>query len=251
MGLTWGAGQDASGGRKSSDWLTQQQLIKRTGRSSEALSKAIDTLVRQRIIEVQSGSGHLLETASQRRQARGRIQYALHPRLLTPATQKSIPALQKSEYRNIHEHVRNSLYPTQRPKTEYGEAAKANGTKEKTKIEEGNRFLLSNDQGNDQTVTASPTALSMHPCPSVQTSLAFFLNHYQDIYNRYQGGTPPTPSDETLGSLAQLLDHQPVSEVVRLLEGFFTSELAVIKRRGHSLEAFMGNIHFLKVFQQS
>jgi hypothetical protein len=81
--------KDGKGGRKTSDWLTQRQLIAKTGRSSEALSRALDVLVRRDIIEVRTASGRLLETALQRRQARGRIYYAIHPRFLSAHAPKS------------------------------------------------------------------------------------------------------------------------------------------------------------------
>ena len=40
--------KDGQGGRKQADWLTQSQLKARTGRASEAISRAIDGLVQQR-----------------------------------------------------------------------------------------------------------------------------------------------------------------------------------------------------------
>ena len=49
---TWGWKE--GDGRKHSDWITQKQMMRRTGRSSEALSRAVDALVRRGLIEVLS-----------------------------------------------------------------------------------------------------------------------------------------------------------------------------------------------------
>lgn len=67
----------ASGERKESDWLTQSQLMRRTGRSSEALAAAIDGLVKRGLIRVRSVAGDDLPTASLRRRHRGHLYYSL------------------------------------------------------------------------------------------------------------------------------------------------------------------------------
>jgi|GEM_PF-2597351 len=64
-------------GRKSRDWLTQSQLKRRTGRASEALSRAVDGLVRRGLIEVVDEQGSGLTTAAERRRCRGRLYYRL------------------------------------------------------------------------------------------------------------------------------------------------------------------------------
>lgn len=67
----------ASGGRKTRDWLTQNQLKRRTGRNSEAISRAITTLVRLNLVDVCDESGGELATAHERRRHRGRLYYSL------------------------------------------------------------------------------------------------------------------------------------------------------------------------------
>ena len=44
---------DKNGKRKQRDWMSQSQLIARTGRNSAALSTALDVLVRENLIECQ------------------------------------------------------------------------------------------------------------------------------------------------------------------------------------------------------
>jgi len=71
-----------TGKRRISDWISQGQLKKKTGRASEAISRSIDVLVRSRVIEVCDYLGRPLMSASARRKARHRVYYSLSKRLL-------------------------------------------------------------------------------------------------------------------------------------------------------------------------
>ena len=74
--------------RKKRDWLTQKQLMARTGRNSAALSAAIDVLVRRCLIEACDERGEILLTASQRRGHQGRIYFGLAYQTLTALAAK-------------------------------------------------------------------------------------------------------------------------------------------------------------------
>ena len=74
--LGWQDGPDPSR-RKERDWLTQSQLMRRTGRASEAVSSAVDGLVRARLIEVQDKWGRPLVTPAERRRFLGKLYYQL------------------------------------------------------------------------------------------------------------------------------------------------------------------------------
>jgi DNA-binding transcriptional ArsR family regulator len=63
--------------RKGRDWITQSQFQKRTGKSRDALSRAIKGLVEKRLIHVESRAGEPLETPQKRRRERDRIYYRL------------------------------------------------------------------------------------------------------------------------------------------------------------------------------
>ena len=78
--LGWQDGPDPSQ-RKERDWLTQNQLMRRTGRASEAVSAAVDGLVQARLIEVQDKSGRPLVTPAERRRFLGKLYYRLQPEL--------------------------------------------------------------------------------------------------------------------------------------------------------------------------
>ena len=71
--------QDAPGSprRKQRDWLTQSQLMARTGRGSGAVSQAVEALVQAGLIEVQDRAGRPLRTAGERRRHLGRLYYRL------------------------------------------------------------------------------------------------------------------------------------------------------------------------------
>lgn len=73
--LGWQAGD---GNPKQSDWLSHSQLRRRTGRSSSAISPAIDFLCRNRLVEIDDGLGRLLPTAFERRKHRGRLYFRLN-----------------------------------------------------------------------------------------------------------------------------------------------------------------------------
>lgn len=61
--LGWNAG---GGTRKREDWLAHSQLKKRTGRHSEAISRAIQDLIERGLIEVRDQNGQMVSDAQQR-----------------------------------------------------------------------------------------------------------------------------------------------------------------------------------------
>jgi hypothetical protein len=73
--LGWKSGK----GRKKRDWMSQKQLMTRTGRSSAALSGALDALVRKNLVVCQDKQGKPLLTPQQRRCHRGHVYFALSP----------------------------------------------------------------------------------------------------------------------------------------------------------------------------
>ncbi len=73
--------------RRTRDWLTHSQLKARTGRASEAVSRAIDGLIRKNLIEVRTYAGEPLLTPPERRRCQGMLFFSLAPRLVqAPAT---------------------------------------------------------------------------------------------------------------------------------------------------------------------
>lgn len=70
--------QTGNGNPKQSDWLSHSQLRRRTGRSSSAISPAIEFICRNRLVEIDDGQGKTLRTAFERRKHRGRLYFRLN-----------------------------------------------------------------------------------------------------------------------------------------------------------------------------
>lgn len=70
--------QTGDGKPKQSDWMSHSQIRRRTGRSSSAISPAIDFLCRNRLVEVDDGQGNPLRTAYIRRRHRGPLYFRLN-----------------------------------------------------------------------------------------------------------------------------------------------------------------------------
>lgn len=70
--------QTGDGKPKQSDWLSHSQLRRRTGRSSSAISPAIDFLCQNRLVEIDDGQGNSLRTAFERRRHRGPLFFRLN-----------------------------------------------------------------------------------------------------------------------------------------------------------------------------
>lgn len=66
-------------GRKERDWLTQSQLVARTGRTAKPVAEAVAALTAKRLIRVVSDRGEELLTPEQRRRCPGRHWFQLHP----------------------------------------------------------------------------------------------------------------------------------------------------------------------------
>ena len=67
---------------KNADWLAHSQLKARTGRASEAISAAIDALVRSGLLEVFTTEGRALASPHERQTHRGALLYRIVPTAL-------------------------------------------------------------------------------------------------------------------------------------------------------------------------
>jgi hypothetical protein len=70
--------------RKESDWLTHRQLRRRTGRSSAAISRALDVLSRLDFLVIRDSSGRRLTSAADRRRLKGKLFFGLQEHWLGP-----------------------------------------------------------------------------------------------------------------------------------------------------------------------
>lgn len=92
----------ADGTRKQSDWLSHFQLKRRTGRSSSAVSRAINVLVKARLIVVRDSFGVPLTTAAERRRSHSRLTFSVNPDIEREAFYKRFAhhRFQISQWRN-------------------------------------------------------------------------------------------------------------------------------------------------------
>ena len=72
-----------NGVRKREDWLSHSQLKRRSGRHSEAISRAIANLYDRGLIEIRSEDGDLLRTPGDRERHRGKHIYSLSSGVLS------------------------------------------------------------------------------------------------------------------------------------------------------------------------
>lgn len=69
------------GTRKQVDWLSHFQLKRKTGRSSAAVSRAIDVLVRAGLILVRDLFGQPMLSAAERRRSHSRLSFGVNPEI--------------------------------------------------------------------------------------------------------------------------------------------------------------------------
>lgn len=74
---TLGWRSDSRSGYKERDWMTHSQLMRRTNRASEAVSRAVDCLVQRGLIIVENAAGAPLKSAEERRRSLGRLYFRL------------------------------------------------------------------------------------------------------------------------------------------------------------------------------
>ena len=142
--------EDGQGGRKQADWLTQSQLKARTGRASEALSRALDGLVQKELILVCNEDGEPLATPQARRRCVGQMLFRMAPQALdapldardiAQGAPNAIFQAETAAEREGHQEANSSLSEQDTSQSEQGssvseqsysetEVRKANTTKE-------------------------------------------------------------------------------------------------------------------------
>jgi hypothetical protein len=230
---TLGWKDPATGSRKTRDWMTRGQLMKKTGRNSEALSKALDSLVKQRMVEVTDKAGNCLRTPHERRRVRGRVYYALHPLVI-----QRIAAAKQME----NGAKAGSVSTLEDQETEHGATRKTNGTKEThTNKNETNRLVCESDKGeclHEHSLLEKPEL-----SPPVHILIEQYFRRYAE---NFPDVTPPGMTTPALVHLHNLQQRYTEAEIVSLLDLFFSCGLAHIERQQHSLESFVHSVHILK-----
>ncbi len=88
-----------TGRPKARDWLTHGRLKRATGRASEAVSAAVDVLVRHGLVVVEDAEGRPLPTAAERRRLAAALYFRPGPQLAEAAAPIIDPVGRKTEIR--------------------------------------------------------------------------------------------------------------------------------------------------------
>lgn len=244
-----------SGGRKSQDWLTRSQLMQKTGRNSEALSQALDSLIQSHLIEVKSASGKPLPTTALRRQTRGRIFYSLHPLLIQRFHPDALPVdnFTKSEHGTSKTELTSSVFRHEGRKSEHRKVDKPNRTKETlTKITETKRVFPQSDKFEESEEAYSSLfdkerVWGSQSIQQLSHSMQKFIALYSQRYiQHFPNSAVPVIFTSAVKRLNGVLAKYSQTELEELLDRFFICELPNVKRQWYSLESFVHNIEILK-----
>jgi hypothetical protein len=217
---TLGWYDDVSGLRKDRDWLTRSQLKARTGRNSEAIATAIDSLVKCGYIITQNRQGVLLRAPQERRKNHGRIYYGLTGYW---RNQIGLSEYRKSEQLPILE---GSTFRVNSRKTKHVTDRKPNTTKEtETKeIQVDNRA----------STIISPEVIS-------------FIENFQLLAQEYRTKPDVTLSPNEHERLVRWLQKTEKGNQAITLQKYFCSDWISIVQQNYSLHAFANICSILRI----
>lgn len=227
--------QEETGRRKNRDWLTHRQLKARTGRSSEAVCRAIETLVARDLIEVEDKEGRRLETPQERQHRQGQLFFRLAPRLAQWSTDK-----QGDQARESREDGVDRFPKTETPISE-SEITKAKTTKETgDKKRETHQTVIHSKLEDNSGSAAGSSLQELARIEEMRPRARQFLRSFQDKGWRMGRWTVPPPvvwaRDEPL--VIDLLVRFPYQRLDNLADRFFASRSEELYTRGYSLAAF-------------
>ncbi len=198
---------------KTSDWITRRQFMERTGRHAEAISEAVAGLIEKRLIRACDEAGNLLSQPSQRRNARGRIQYGLHPNIWN-IPQKIRHGDRKSEL---------DLQPRM--------VEKANTTKENLK------------EKSDE------PRLSLQENAAIRLFEATYAHKYRSKFA--VDPTLSVLTEDERVRLHELIALHGARELEAMLGNFFSRDWAWLRKSRFSLAAFLHSQHLLRLLKPS
>jgi len=116
---------DKHGNRKELDWISHVQFQVKTGRGGDAVSNAIDYLVRQGFIEVLDGKRRFLPTKASRKSRFARLYYRVGP-VLQEAIDKSTRAARLDQVGTTKDSLnKRNVYKRGTRKASQGDFSKA------------------------------------------------------------------------------------------------------------------------------
>ncbi len=238
-----------TGGRKTSDWLSHKQLKARTGRGSDAVCHAIESLVRQGHIEVKDERGHSLTTAAERRRNGSRLYYGLSLALLShfeaPASNPPDP---------VRESRIGKAETTKETQTKpYGEAfGKSQASSFQLKAPCSKTTNCDDGCGCLSHSPNSPNTAKFRVHDSVASSnyskeVSHIVGVYQDLIQNQKtphANLSTSLSQEYVDRLEKALSRYGEEQLLALMEAFFQSDFTLMKRNS-SLASFIDSVHIL------
>jgi len=217
---TLGWHDEISGLRKERDWLTRSQLKVRTGRNSEAIAQAIDTLVRQGYIIAQNNKGVILKTPQERRRNHGRIYYGL--------TEYWRNQIGLSEYRKSEQlpMLAGSISRTSSRKTKLTTGGKPNTTKE---------------------IETKEIQVSNYAATIISQEVISLTEIFLSMAQEYGIEPDVTLSSDTHDRLARWLQKTGKENQMLALQKYFCSDWISIVQQNYSLHAFANICSILRV----
>jgi hypothetical protein len=217
---TLGWHDDVSGLRKDRDWLTRSQLKARTGRNSEAIALAIDTLVKQGYITVQDSKGIVLKTPQERRKNHGRIYYGL--------TEYWRNQIGSKEYRKSEQLPENAgvIFHWHPRKTKHVTAGKPNTTKETETKEK---------------------QVDKHSEMAISQEVSLFIKKFQIEAQSYGIEPDVALSSDTQDRLLRWLRKNRKEKRMLTLQKYFCSDWISIVQQNYSLRAFANLCTLLRI----
>jgi|GEM_PF-1081630 len=224
-------GWQQQGRRKRRDWLTQRQLIAKTNRNSQAVSRAVDSLVRQGLLEVQDQVGNVLLTPAGRRRHGGRLYYRLGARLTPSGTHDGTRA--DAAGGATDKAAMKTIQPSVKIPVGKSHTTKATGTKY---LSYDKAAALPFFRQNDSEDTEETPSRREKSDPQVQV----LLRHYRDLFRqRSLAGEPPPIAWGRDGKIVKdLLQDYSCARLEALLQQFLASTDPWLKKRGYTLAAF-------------
>lgn len=266
---TLGWHNPATGRRKTSDWLSHRQLKARTGRGSEAVSHAVDALVRRELIEVRDEGGRLLATAEERRRSCSRLFYSLAPHLLARfQPPQSRPQMEGAldeppDEASASVPVSRTGKPATTKETETNYLAQAfgkAGREHPSKIFTPFKVVRPEDNGcgcvRPPLPSSSPPDADGRLSPAAEpvplgSELGAFCDFFHGRLNHHQGHPtePPTLAASEQARLQAASERYDVRRLEQLAEVFFESDSRILHSHGYGLGAFFEVLPTLAVLK--
>lgn len=254
----------ATKARKERDWITRAQLKARTGRNTEALSLAIETLVSQGYITAQNGRGRPLPTPAERRKNHSRIYYGLSEEWkekLDCERGRSELAINKysitQHFKSEQHPQKSSLFVGQTRKSELVNAGKPDTTKEtltkENQTKETNDRDYSNAPGRlkpsgqgkgfsvkEPSVQAVAGQVFLSEDENDSERAKRFISLFENLVRQSSHGKPDTAlSRHDARRLEKLMEKHAALDWTPFLQMFFESDLSYMTQRNYSLLAFL------------